>query len=117
MLGYAPSRHIDGVDAACRHLRPLSSSVRREPAKTTSYHARGKLPEADVAVGAVGGALRARDPRNVFLRPSRRRRKTPMAERVGFEPTVPFGYNGFRDRPIQPLSHLSARSGRGRDSL
>ena len=32
-----------------------------------------------------------------------------MAERVGFEPTVPFEHNGFRDRPIQPLSHLSAR--------
>ena len=32
-----------------------------------------------------------------------------LAERVGFEPTVPFEYNGFRDRPIQPLSHLSAR--------
>jgi hypothetical protein len=29
------------------------------------------------------------------------------AERVGFEPTVPQGHNGFRDRPIQPLSHLS----------
>ncbi len=26
---------------------------------------------------------------------------------MGFEPTVPGGHNGFRDRPIQPLSHLS----------
>jgi hypothetical protein len=31
-----------------------------------------------------------------------------LAERVGFEPTVPKGDNGFRDRPIRPLSHLSA---------
>jgi hypothetical protein len=25
-------------------------------------------------------------------------------------PRNPFGFNGFRDRPIQPLSHLSART-------
>ena len=31
-----------------------------------------------------------------------------MAEGVGFEPTVPIGYNGFRDRPIRPLWHPSA---------
>jgi hypothetical protein len=29
------------------------------------------------------------------------------AEGVGFEPTVPNGHNGFRDRPIRPLSHPS----------
>ncbi len=29
------------------------------------------------------------------------------AEGVGFEPTVPQGHNGFRDRPIRPLSHPS----------
>jgi hypothetical protein len=33
-----------------------------------------------------------------------------LAERVGFEPTVAKkGHNGFRDRPIQPLWHLSGR--------
>ena len=31
-----------------------------------------------------------------------------VAERVGFEPTVPIGHNGFRDRPVRPLRHLSA---------
>ncbi len=30
-----------------------------------------------------------------------------LAERVGFEPTVPCEDNGFRDRPNRPLSHLS----------
>lgn len=30
-----------------------------------------------------------------------------IAERGGFEPPEPRGFNGFRDRPIQPLSHLS----------
>src|ERR1700722_9040665 len=31
-----------------------------------------------------------------------------LAERVGFEPTVPRkGHNGFRDRPDRPLWHLS----------
>ena len=30
-----------------------------------------------------------------------------LAERVGFEPTVPRGYTGFRDRPVRPLQHLS----------
>ena len=27
---------------------------------------------------------------------------------MGFEPTVPKGHNGFRDRPIRPLSHPSS---------
>jgi hypothetical protein len=33
---------------------------------------------------------------------------TLRAEGVGFEPTVPKGHNGFRDRPIRPLSHPSS---------
>ncbi len=34
-----------------------------------------------------------------------------LAERVGFEPTVArLDHNGFRDRPIQPLWHLSNRA-------
>jgi hypothetical protein len=35
-------------------------------------------------------------------------REDPPAEGVGFEPTVPIGHNGFRDRPIRPLSHPSS---------
>ena len=35
----------------------------------------------------------------------------PMAERVGFEPTVRVAHNGFRDRPVRPLRHLSASHG------
>ena len=30
-----------------------------------------------------------------------------FAERGGFEPPVPKGYNGFRDRHVKPLRHLS----------
>ena len=30
-----------------------------------------------------------------------------LAERVGFEPTVTYGDNAFREHPIQPLWHLS----------
>ena len=30
-----------------------------------------------------------------------------MAERVGFEPTAPFGVTGFQDRLLKPLGHLS----------
>ncbi len=30
-----------------------------------------------------------------------------MAERVGFEPTVPFDITGFQDRLLKPLGHLS----------
>ena len=39
-----------------------------------------------------------------------------VAEGVGFEPTVrPKTYNGFRDRPVQPLRHPSGvQSSRGR---
>jgi site-specific DNA recombinase len=33
--------------------------------------------------------------------------KDYLAEGVGFEPTVRMTYNGFRDRPIRPLSHPS----------
>ncbi len=32
-----------------------------------------------------------------------------MAEREGFEPSVRKAHNGFRDRPVQPLRHLSSR--------
>ena len=30
-----------------------------------------------------------------------------LAERQGFEPWVGGAYNGFRDRPVRPLRHLS----------
>ena len=33
-----------------------------------------------------------------------------MAERVGFEPTVPFGITGFQDQLLKPLGHLSNES-------
>ena len=33
-----------------------------------------------------------------------------MAERVGFEPTVPFGITGFQDQLLKPLGHLSITS-------
>ena len=31
-----------------------------------------------------------------------------LAEKVGFEPTVPFGITGFQDQLLKPLGHLSA---------
>ena len=31
-----------------------------------------------------------------------------MAERVGFEPTIPRGYTAFRERRLKPLGHLSS---------
>ena len=33
-----------------------------------------------------------------------------LAERVGFEPTVPFGITGFQDQLLKPLGHLSIMS-------
>ena len=33
--------------------------------------------------------------------------KMILAERVGFEPTVPCGITGFQDRLLKPLGHLS----------
>src|SRR5262245_49611812 len=48
----------------------------------------------------IGSAM----PRDVF----RARAIGALAEREGFEPSVPRkGYNGFRDRPDRPLWHLS----------
>ena len=35
--------------------------------------------------------------------------QTIKAEREGFEPPVPKGNNGFRDRPVKPLRHLSEK--------
>ncbi len=35
-----------------------------------------------------------------------------MAERVGFEPTVPFEHAGFQDRSHKPLDHLSVCFGK-----
>ncbi len=37
--------------------------------------------------------------------------KSALAERVGFEPTIPITQDsGFRDRRLQPLGHLSLLS-------
>ena len=33
-----------------------------------------------------------------------------LAERIGFEPTVPFGITGFQDQLHKPLGHLSSSS-------
>ncbi len=34
--------------------------------------------------------------------------KSPVkTEKVGFEPTVPFGITGFQDQLLKPLGHLS----------
>ncbi len=49
---------------------------------------------------------RTRHPRRAGLN------KTHLAEGVGFEPTVPIGHSGFRDRPIRPLSHPSEDTSR-----
>ena len=45
-----------------------------------------------------------------------------MAERVGFEPTVPLSITGFQDQLLKPLGHLSTVPGdpseaRTRDTL
>ena len=40
--------------------------------------------------------------------PSVRRSEATMAEREGFEPSVPVAqYNGLASRPVRPLRHLS----------
>ena len=41
-----------------------------------------------------------------------------MAERVGFEPTVrQTTDNDFRDRPVQPLRHLSTKKNGGEGGI
>ena len=37
--------------------------------------------------------------------------ESQMAEREGFEPSVRKAHNGFRDRPVRPLRHLSVKAG------
>ena len=40
-----------------------------------------------------------------------------MAERVGFEPTVPFGITGFQDQLLKPLGHLSKKLGQATEIM
>ena len=37
--------------------------------------------------------------------------ESQVAEREGFEPSVRKAHNGFRDRPVRPLRHLSVKAG------
>ena len=43
----------------------------------------------------------------VFLQAKQQSYKKNKAERVGFEPTVPYGITGFQDQLLKPLGHLS----------
>ena len=36
--------------------------------------------------------------------------KSLKTEKVGFEPTAPFGVTGFQDQLLKPLGHLSMHS-------
>ena len=45
--------------------------------------------------------------KTTFRHSSLRHSQFLMAERVGFEPTAPFGVTGFQDQLLKPLGHLS----------
>jgi hypothetical protein len=65
---------------------------------------------AAMRAAAIGAARRAGVWRANLQVPSEVRGSShTLAEREGFEPSKPLtGLNGFRDRPVQPLRHLSA---------
>ncbi len=67
------------------------------PPRMTRSCIAGSLPWRCHRTGKASAA-------DLDLRPGSR---SSAAEGVGFEPTVPIGHNGFRDRPIRPLSHPS----------
>ena len=70
--------------------------------------------------GGVGGfrtLARVTPSNDLANRPLQPLEYHSMAERVGFEPTVPFGITGFQDRLLKPLGHLSVPSIIARVSL
>ena len=71
---------------------PLSRRFDRQPARPAPEFDLSPVPSGTGDRPASGSSLRS------------------MAEGVGFEPTVGITYNGFRDRPVQPLRHPSAHS-------
>ena len=112
----------DPAPLAARRLGPRSGSLRQvlrsgdgRGAARSARSRRRRPPAAafaPIASRRSVESLRARPPSAARLphetQPDRRSRR---AEGVGFEPTVRSAHNGFRDRPIRPLSHPSG--GRG----
>ena len=89
---------------------PLKSGVQVRKAVSSR-----QTCEANLTIGS--GGIRPPSPRLgrdliVFATPSRRssrtiKRERRMAERVGFEPTCPFGQDAFEAPPLRPLRYLS----------
>ena len=70
---------------------------------------KGPLRAVSCLAGAFTARVCQRSPARIWNAVAESRRT--MAERVGFEPTVPQKeHNGFRGRRLQPLGHLSAES-------
>ena len=74
-------------------MRPLTNpnGLANRPLQPLEYFSRLNI---DINYLQTSGRL------TVVIEPS-------MAERVGFEPTAPFGVTGFQDQLLKPLGHLS----------
>ena len=80
-------RTVSSCRRGCSSRRPADAGLHRHGAASTRRAVRGRHPSAWV----------------------RRLARPAVAERVGFEPTR-LSPNGFQDRRLQPLGHLSGRA-------
>ena|GEM_PF-6222120 len=85
--GWSP--HCSGGFLLCRHFGRTQSRYRSTLPTGLAPSGYLRSTRHNQAPSTVDGACRK------------------SAERLGFEPRVPKGHNGFRDRPVQPLRHLS----------
>ena len=89
---------IDGGGHRRDHLRALAQRVEVADHEVRIIGSKNNLLQTLTAASGVKPAT-----------PSVRSSVLKLAEREGFEPSVPSkGHNGFRDRPDRPLRHLSA---------
>ena len=106
------TRHVGAIYAECEMEEGATCTsyvqVQTEGARRVRRHVRHySLPRCRRrVVGELGEMVRIAAPA-WECRDVRRRTEERLAERVGFEPTE-LALNGFQDRRLQPLGHLSA---------
>ena len=95
----------DGIRTHAALANP--NDLANRPLQPLEYFSRLKL-------NSLSYTLLIRGNRQSVLTREAKLRPDPLvsyvAERVGFEPTAPFGVTGFQDQLLKPLGHLSSCS-------
>ncbi len=112
--GWRPRRWLASVGANGCAVGAVGAAAGRERRGVRGTLGRSVIPADGKAVGAVYAPARSAGQALPYGRRTRRRACRAYA-RVSWRrgrdsnPRGAYAPNGFRDRPIQPLSHLSAR--------